>query len=139
MSGDSGCCALCVIYYLNIKTEVRISQLKNTPFTEKRNSRYTQLVDQLTLHACMSRYTLQIVCIFRRVFCASFLTHRSFSKYRTTERDIFNDFNVSGDEMNKEKYKRKRLTQQRRQDIEVDTKMPTFQLNRLLAFPVCCF
>lgn len=54
----SGCCALCVIYYLNIKTEVKISQLKKkTSFTEKRGARYTQLVAELTLYVCISRYT----------------------------------------------------------------------------------
>jgi hypothetical protein len=42
---------------------------------------------------------------FRRTFGASFLTHRSFSKYRTIERDILNIFNVSGEELKKEKYK----------------------------------
>jgi len=54
----SGCCARCVFYYLNIKTAIKISQLKKTPFTQKRGARYTQLVEELLpLHACMSRCT----------------------------------------------------------------------------------
>jgi len=38
-------------------------------------------------------------------------------------------FNVYGDELKKVKYKWKIFTQQRIQDLEVVTKMPTFQLN----------
>jgi len=74
----SGCCARCVIYYLNNETEVKISQLKKmTPFTEKRGARYMQLVDELQpLHAvCLtaltcSRYEhLQLFVILDYILC----------------------------------------------------------------------